>query len=217
MNEVPARLVVQYGRYRDQVFELTHLQNTIGRSPNNDITFTDPEISRQHVRFVREPDGGYTVEDLGSTNGTFVNKERITTPTRLYDQDIVNLGDAIDLLFIHEGHKRPDVPTLSTDATDSPTFTGSPPTLQEAAPTPTITDTPYADIPYEEAAATPPPAPRRRWSLTCGCSLFISLFLCVGLLFFLDAYQGGRLLYCGPVRPLFEVILGPLGFSPICP
>ena len=104
-DEVPARLVVQQGRFSDQEFELNHLQMTIGRSPNNDISFTDPEISRQHAKIVHEV-SGFAIEDMGSTNGTFVNGERVASQTRLYHGDMINLGDAIDLKFFHEPSRR---------------------------------------------------------------------------------------------------------------
>jgi hypothetical protein len=57
---------------------------------------------------------------------------------------------------------------------------------------------------------------RRRWMLGCSCGCLLMVFLCTATLFFLDAYDQGRLLYCGPIQPFFELILGPFGFSPAC-
>ena len=51
---------------------------TIGRSSMNDLPISDKMLSRQHARIVRDTDGGMTVEDLGSRNGTFLNGERIS-------------------------------------------------------------------------------------------------------------------------------------------
>ena len=50
---------------------------TIGRSSMNDLPISDKMLSRQHARIVRDNDGGLTVEDLGSRNGTFLNGERL--------------------------------------------------------------------------------------------------------------------------------------------
>ena len=63
----------------------------IGRDPSCDRVLPHPEISRRHARLVRTPEG-LTIEDLGSTNGTFVNGTRITRPTLLHPSDLVALG-----------------------------------------------------------------------------------------------------------------------------
>jgi hypothetical protein len=52
----------------------------------------DPEISRQHARISRNPQGQLVVEDLGSTNGTYVNGQRIAGPTVLNPGDTVQMG-----------------------------------------------------------------------------------------------------------------------------
>jgi hypothetical protein len=52
----------------------------------------DPEISRQHAKFSRNPAGQLVVEDLGSTNGTYVNGQRIAGPTPLNPGDTVQMG-----------------------------------------------------------------------------------------------------------------------------
>src|SRR5262245_42907153 len=52
---------------------------TIGRSSMNDLPISDKMLSRQHARIVRDGNGGLTVEDLGSRNGTFLNGERLVT------------------------------------------------------------------------------------------------------------------------------------------
>src|SRR4051794_41866676 len=55
------------------------------------LVIDDPEISRRHAR-VAPVDGGVVVEDLGSTNGTFVNGERATAPVTLKESGIIRLG-----------------------------------------------------------------------------------------------------------------------------
>ena len=70
---------------------------------NGDLTFGrdsgdggslggDPEISREHARLTRGADGEVLVQDLGSTNGTFVNGRRIAAPTRIRPGDVIELG-----------------------------------------------------------------------------------------------------------------------------
>jgi hypothetical protein len=52
----------------------------------------DPEISRQHARITRNPQGQLVVEDVGSTNGTYVNGQRISGPTTLNPGDTLQMG-----------------------------------------------------------------------------------------------------------------------------
>jgi len=71
-----------------QRYPINDLPCEVGRSPNCSLPLDFDRISRQHARFEDGPDGLLLV-DLGSTNGTFVNHERIAAPT------IVKAGDSI--------------------------------------------------------------------------------------------------------------------------
>lgn len=71
---------------------------TVGRLASCDITLADANVSREHAAFV--PEGaGWAIEDLGSTNGTFLNGEP-TTWSRLRDGDHLSIGTS-ELIF-HE-------------------------------------------------------------------------------------------------------------------
>jgi hypothetical protein len=79
---------------RDDRFLLMGAINVIGRDEENDIIFDDPGISRRHSEIRVTTDGPHltaTVRDLGSTNGTFVNGERISS-RRLEEGDRVTFG-----------------------------------------------------------------------------------------------------------------------------
>ena len=79
------------GEKSGSVIGLRHPATTFGRSPENDHQFaTDPQISRQHCRVTVEV-GRFTIEDLGSNNGTFVNGNRVTE-AQLREGDIVRIG-----------------------------------------------------------------------------------------------------------------------------
>jgi pSer/pThr/pTyr-binding forkhead associated (FHA) protein len=82
------RLIVRRGPQPNQIFELTQSDITIGRDIINDITISDPEVSRQHCQLTKSDDG-YTITDNDSTNGTFINGER------LYGSQLLNNGDSI--------------------------------------------------------------------------------------------------------------------------
>ena len=74
-------------------FELNSVQLTIGRGNQNDIPIaTDEYASARHARFEPRQDGVW-VQDLGSTNGTFLNGTRLDRPRRLAQGDIVRIGE----------------------------------------------------------------------------------------------------------------------------
>ncbi len=64
----------------------------VGRAVECDIVITSKRVSREHARLVRQG-RRVMLEDLNSTNGTFLNQERILEPMELRDGDIVSIGD----------------------------------------------------------------------------------------------------------------------------
>ena len=64
----------------------------IGRGLENEISISDPSVSRHHA-ILEATTGGYTIRDLGSRNGVLVNGRRIDGPTRIGVQDEIQLGD----------------------------------------------------------------------------------------------------------------------------
>lgn len=72
-----ALLVVQRGPNIGARFLLDSPKVTIGRKPSADIFLDDVTVSRKHAEFYKLPEGGYAVRDMGSLNGTYVNRERV--------------------------------------------------------------------------------------------------------------------------------------------
>ena len=64
---------------------------TLGRSSSCDLTIADTEISRQHAQISMSLEGAL-LADLGSTNGTFVNGIRLTSPRRIVEGDSITIG-----------------------------------------------------------------------------------------------------------------------------
>jgi hypothetical protein len=94
------RLVVVKSRDLEEGldYELNSAQLTIGRGRQNDIAIsTDEYASARHARFEPRQDGVW-VQDLGSTNGTYLNGARLDHPRRLTRGDIVRVGET-DLRF----------------------------------------------------------------------------------------------------------------------
>ncbi len=92
------RLIVRRGPRPNEIYELNQGVVTLGRDITNDIVINDPEVSRHHCRLT-QGGGGYTLEDLGSTNGTFVNGQRLTGARPLQPGDMVGLGETVTLAY----------------------------------------------------------------------------------------------------------------------
>jgi hypothetical protein len=73
---------------------LTGDQIVIGRAVECDIVITSKRVSREHAR-VRRDGWRVMLEDTGSTNGTFLNDERIMSSTALHDEDRIKVGDVV--------------------------------------------------------------------------------------------------------------------------
>jgi hypothetical protein len=90
---VYAKLSVNTGHQRGKIFNLNKNSMVIGRREDCDIILSDDSISRSHARLELHR-GVYTIHDLGSTNGTSVNGERITSRA-LKPGDVVTLGTTV--------------------------------------------------------------------------------------------------------------------------
>ncbi|HXV62990.1 MAG TPA: FHA domain-containing protein [Vicinamibacteria bacterium] len=90
-------LAVLQGRASGQIFEITKVRTTIGRS-DADIVLDDPECSRQHAT-VEILGSRVVVTDLNSTNGTFVQGERIER-TELENHHEFRIGEHVMMLIV---------------------------------------------------------------------------------------------------------------------
>jgi hypothetical protein len=135
MNETEALLVVERGPVSSLRFALQQDQVTIGRSAGNELVLADAEVSRRHARVLRRADG-YAVEDIGSTNGTFVNGQRISHLTLLQDGDTIDLGDTVRLRFVSSPVAPLAPPEPPIAISERPTEMLAPPPGYDAQPRP---------------------------------------------------------------------------------
>lgn len=74
----------------------------IGRAPTSDIVLEDPAVSSVHANFLLTSDGSVSVQDVGSSNGSFLNREPLQphVPTPVRSGDCIRFGQTI-LYYIH--------------------------------------------------------------------------------------------------------------------
>ena len=125
---------------------------TIGRLPDNHLVITDPKASSRHAE-IRQNADGYTLTDLGSMNGTFVNEQQLVSkePRTLHPGDVIRIGDTRYTYELSDSDRMsPIEPTV---------FAGK---VQDPALTPTIAVPPVSPTPVlaqEAASATPSGTP----------------------------------------------------------
>lgn len=99
-----ALLIVQRGPNTGARFLLDAERTTAGRHPQSDIFLDDVTVSRKHAEFLAV-EGGFAVRDVGSLNGTYVNRERI-------DRAVLRAGDEVQIgkyrLTYHPSPQRPE-------------------------------------------------------------------------------------------------------------
>ena len=90
----PRILVVTAGALKGTSLDLAQQQITLGRANDATLVLNDDYASSRHARIFPQ-DGQWIVEDLGSTNGTFVNSEQITQAMRLGKGDLLQIGSTV--------------------------------------------------------------------------------------------------------------------------
>ena len=185
------QLIMRTGPTPGKVFELNKSEIYIGRDVSNDIVVNDSEISRKHARMIMQA-GGYILEDLGSTNGTFVSGQRLMGPHGLRPGEVVMLGENITLAF--EIGYDPDATMVATPA-QMPAYPPPqarqaqvPPAQRAPGPQPAYTGQipPGPAEPYYEGEVEEKKT-NTRTLIIAGCGvLLIALCACIAALFFID-------------------------------
>ena len=147
------RMTVKQGPVAGKVFELIKDVVTIGRDVSNDLTINDAEVSRNHGRLTSQS-GGYLIEDLASTNGTFVNGQRLIGPKLLNPGDVVGLGETIVLEYSYVA----DSGATVVASAPPPRMMAEPPTAPPQTPEPAPMMAPDP-IMMPLTMAAPEPAP----------------------------------------------------------
>jgi len=90
-RKIPREIVVHHAEGGSRTQGLGGHGVTLGRSPGVDVVVDDVYVSDEHAQILPD-DGGWSVRDLGSTNGTYLNGAKVTRPTPLAAGDQIRLG-----------------------------------------------------------------------------------------------------------------------------
>ncbi|MFE6282787.1 FHA domain-containing protein [Streptomyces sp. NPDC057877] len=91
----PTKLVVTEGTLTGTTVALQGQTITLGRAHDSTIVLDDDYASSRHARIYPDRDGQWIVEDLGSTNGTYLDRTRLTTPTPISPGAPIRIGKTV--------------------------------------------------------------------------------------------------------------------------
>lgn len=91
----PSELAVVAGSMKGTAVPLASGGLLIGRNPECSLVLSDDFASGRHLRIVPDESGDWFAEDLGSTNGTFVDNQRISASTRLNPGSQIRIGQTV--------------------------------------------------------------------------------------------------------------------------
>lgn len=207
-------LIVEDGPGQGESYELQDMVCTVGRTHDNHIVIESQRISRRHAQIKILPNGT-VLEDMGSTNGTWVNEQRLSGPHRLVHGDVVRFADYITFRYFIEDTVKTEklAPDASGQGVQTVAFTPSGHAQTPAPPSPApavsflseegysaASSEPYVQAPSYEADAMVAPyeqvaplsiedqesAPRRPLLVYLGMgALVLAIFACLGLAVYL--------------------------------
>ncbi len=112
-----AHLIMRRGPEVGRLYRVSGEVVQIGRGARNDIVIDDNEVSREHCRLVWQKDH-FELYDLDSSNGTYVNGQRVTESWPIASDSIIELGDSITLEFRFDTRDITERPTRRTGLLD---------------------------------------------------------------------------------------------------
>ena len=117
------------GAERRETFETTEL--TVGRVQGNELMLPKGNVSKRHARLLYR-DGRFIVTDLNSTNGTYVNRRRITQATIVREGDRIYVGDFVLRIELPGG----DAQHVAAEPSPSPDLSSSSDEVSTTGPAP---------------------------------------------------------------------------------
>ncbi len=192
------QFVMRSGPTPGVTFPLEGEQLIIGRDPSNGVAINDAEISRKHSRLTFQG-GKYVLEDLGSTNGTFVNGQRLAGPVVLKPGDVISLGEQIVLMY-DAINQDPGATVVVARKAVRPEA----PHAQPSAP-------PAYSPPPPPASYTPPSTPVKKTNMLpifIGIGVLVFICLCIMVFLIVDADPTGARWCMFPFSIIAQMLRG---------
>lgn len=184
------QLVMRTGPTPGKAFPLSKSEIVIGRDATCDIVINDAEISRRHAKMTMQ-ETGYVLEDLGSTNGTFVDGQRLMGPHPLQPGDLVLFGENVSMSYeavLYDADAT--VVGAPGPATEPPAPVPPPPApVEQPAPVyynpppppppAYVQQAPPGPVDYQVSGAAPKQSNSTRNWILAGCGCLVLLVICL--------------------------------------
>jgi predicted component of type VI protein secretion system len=204
------QFVMRSGPNTGKIYPLELSEISIGREASNDIAINDGEISRKHAKMTLHGTT-YLIQDLGSTNGTSINGQRITGSQVLNPGDTVSFGENIVMLY--EATLDPNATIIASAQSPKTVIPVQKPT-PISAPVPPTVPAPAPARPFynQVSASTAPSAPapaKKKFPFWLIILIVLLLMICACLAFFIIIDQLS--LWCNVVPFLVPLLGGTCG------
>lgn len=199
------QLVIRSGAGAGKVLPLEKSEMHVGRDVTNDLVISDEKVSRRHARLYSEGDQ-FVVEDLGSTNGTFINGARLSGPHLLRVGEQITFGETSIVSYERIGED-PNATVMSTVSASS-SGSGARRPVESAPPPRNVADhdayiSPEVPLARDDFNSGPRPhAPKKKSkNLLVIILIILGLFICLCAVVFwmIDSNN----LYCTIAPSLF--------------
>jgi predicted component of type VI protein secretion system len=199
------QLTMRFGPTPGKVFPLEAAEITIGRDISNGIAINDAEVSRSHAKLTLQG-SAYALQDLGSTNGTFVNGTRLSGPFTLKAGDTVSFGENIKLQY--EAAFDPNA-TMASSAKAAKTTMAPMPAATPAAPAPVPSYSGQVPAGPAPVPAAPKKSGAARVVIIVIAIILVCLILaCLAVFLWVDADKTGARWCMIPLRFVTQLLGG---------
>jgi len=209
------QFVARSGPIAGKIFPLEGEEIIVGRDASSGVAINDAEVSRKHAQLSLNG-SSYVIQDLGSTNGTFVNRQRITTTQVLNPGDTVSFGENIVLQYdVAYDPNATMVTSPRTPVTAVPVLKPAPAPSPVPGPVPAPAPVFSGQVPVPPPPVAATPVKKRRSKLWIILIIVVVLIMCLCVVspIIADALKMDCVI---PFRWLFN-ILGPMFGYGTCP
>jgi hypothetical protein len=198
------QFVMRTGPNPGKIYPLEAPEVIIGREASNGVAINDAEISRKHAKLSLHG-SAYVIQDLGSTNGSFVNGQRITGTQVLNPGDTISFGE--NILLLYESAQDPNA-TMISSAQAPKTLAPARKPIATPAPAPAPVQSYSGQVPAGPIPQSTSPAKKKFpvW-LIIVLIILVVVCACVGFFVIIDQLS----LWCKVVPFLVPMIGGTCG------
>ncbi len=211
------QFVMRSGPNAGKVYPLEAPEIIIGRDAGNGVAINDAEVSRKHAKLSLHG-SAYVIQDLGSTNGSFVNGQRVTGSQVLNPGDTVSFGENIVLLY--EAAFDPNATVIASaqaPKTVAPVHrpVPAPAPVAAPAPAPAPVQAYSGQVPAGPIFMAAAPAKKKSAGLIIGVVVGLIVLMCICIVLF--AVLAPQSALCAPGIRIITNILAPMFGYGMCP